>query len=120
MYKRKFPKTKTVAENDSSQLTKSSTDSLSVSTPSMSTIFNKDIPDDNESSGSPSMLEDFISYPVEKKQKTADINGDNTTDDDSEPLFDDNDDTYFHLKQTLLSCGLHLKCDQNILCWYIY
>lgn len=116
MYKRKFPKTKAVVENNSVQLMNTSTNSsLSVNTPNMSTIFNEINSNDNESPESPSMLEDFIDFPVEKKRKTVDMYVDESTDGGSEPLFDGDDDDTF-LKQTLSSCGLHLKCDQNLLC----
>jgi len=113
MYRRKFPKTKVVAENSASQLTKMSSNSLSTSTPSVSS---KSILDDDESQPSPSMLEEFSDIPLEKKRKTQDNFVEDTTDTGSEPLFDDNDDDpYSYLKQTLLKCGLHLKCDQNTL-----
>lgn len=113
MYKRKFPKTNNVVEKDSSQLKNTVTDTLSVGTQSWSVISNENSSDDVES---PSMLENFSDFPIEKKMKTVDSNYvDDMTDGGSEPLFDDNDDTYSYLKQTLISCGLHLKCDQNIL-----
>lgn len=114
MYKRKFPKTKTVVDNEnySSQLKSFTNSSLSASTPLMS---NKNNSNDIESPESPSMLEDFIDFPVEKKKKTVDEVDDTT--DCSQPLFNDDDnDTNSYLRQTLISCGLHLKCDQNILC----
>lgn len=115
MYKRKFPKTKNV-EKDSSQLQRTNTDTFeSVSTPMLSVISNKNSSDDAESPESPSMLEDFSDFPVEKKRKTVDTYVDDMTDGGSEPLFDDNNDTFSYLKQTLISCGLYLKCDQNIL-----
>lgn len=114
MYKRKFPKTRTVLENAASQLSKNSSNSpLNISTPSMSSISNLD----EESPVSPSLLEEFNHFPV--KKKALDRNEEDMTDTGSEPLFDDNDDQYLFLKQTLKSCGLHLKCDQNILCKYI-
>lgn len=115
MYKRKFPKTKNV-EKDSSQLQRTNTDTLSVNTPTLSVTSNKNSLDDAESTESPSMLEDFSDFPIEKKRKTVDTNYvDDMTDGGSEPLFDDDDDTFSYLKQTLISCGLYLKCDQNIL-----
>lgn len=114
MYKRKFPKTKTVENVLSQSLQTSSSSSLRHSTPSMpitSQKHNSDI----ESSESPSMLDDFNDFPIEKKRKIVDDNIDDTTD-CSQPLFDNDDDSYSFLKQTLISCGLHLKGDQNILC----
>lgn len=116
MYKRKFSKTKAVVENDLVQLTKTPTDSsLSVSKSSMSLVFSNSNSEEDESPESPSMLDDFTDFPIEKKRKTVDAYVDNTVDCDSEPLFDI-DGSYSHLKQMLLSCGLHLKYDQNILC----
>lgn len=114
MYKRKFPKT--VVENAPSQLHKRSTiSSLDGSTPSMSFTSHNTNTDDDESLESPSMLEDFNHFPVENIVKTVDHCVDDETD-CSEPLFNDNNDVHSYLKQTLISCGLHLKCDQNILC----
>lgn len=118
MYKRKFPKSKIVDENSSSlsQLQKtSSSSSTSVSIPTKSTMSNKNISDDDESPESPLVLDDFSDFPIEKKRKTVDNYVDDNTD-GSEPLFYDNNDVYSYLKQTLISCGLHLKPDQNILC----
>lgn len=115
MYKRKFPKTKNVDENSSSssQLQKT-TSSLNCITPIKAIISNKTVSDNDDSPESPSVLDDFSDFPIEKKRKTVDIYEDDTTD-GSEPLFCD-DDAYSYLKQTLISCGLHLKPDQNILC----
>lgn len=114
MYKRKFSKTRTVLDNAVSQSSKISSDPLlSVSTQSMSINSNLD----EESPVSPSLLEEFDSFPT--KKIALDSHVDDMTDTGSEPLFDDNDDQYLFLKQTLKSCGLHLKCDQNILCKYI-
>lgn len=115
MYRRKFPKTRTVLENAASQSSKiSSQPPLSASTPSMSSNSNLD----EESPVSPSLLEEFNYFPA--KKKALDSHVEDTTDTGpDEPLFDDNDDQYLFLKQTLKSCGLHLKCDQNILCKYI-
>lgn len=117
MYKRKFPKTKTVVENVLSQSLQTSTNSsLRHSTPSIPTT-SKNNNSDIESSESPSMLDDFNDFPIEKKRKIDDDMGDTT--DCSQPLFDIDDDNYSYLKQTLISCGLHLKSDQNILCEFI-
>lgn len=121
MYKRKFSKPKTVAiENDFSSYPKSSTNSShktssSFDTPSMSVISNLNISNDEDSLESCSMLEDFCDLPSEKKKKTMMDNYEDNTSDGSELLFDENDDPHAYLKQTLFSCGLHLKCDQNIL-----
>lgn len=105
MYKRKFSKAKTTVEDT---LLKSTNASV-VGAPSVSSIFD----DDEESVASPPMLDDFSELPVEKKKKIDSNSNDST--DYSEPLFTD-DDTHSYLKQTLLSCGLQLNCDQNILC----
>lgn len=117
MYKRKFSKAKTVVGNASSQLRETNTISSVASSPTVSSISSKnDMDEDVESGGSPSMLDDLSSLPVNKKKKTEDTNSDSTTD-CSQPMFDDVcDDTYSYLKQSLSSCGLHLKSDQNILC----
>jgi len=114
MYKRKFPKTKTVENEPHSQLLKMSNHSLSISTASVS---NKSSSEDMESQESPPIIDNLSSFHVEKKRKTDDILvEEDTTDAGSEPLFDDNDDMYSFLNQTLMSCGLHLKCNQNVLC----
>lgn len=115
MYKRKFPKTNTV-ENVSS-LQSSTNSSTRLSTPSMSITSNKSN-SDVESPESPSMLDDHDDFPIEKKRKIGEIDEDylGDTTDFSQPLFDNNDDSYSYLKQMLISCGLHIKCDQNILC----
>jgi hypothetical protein len=117
MYKRKFPKTS--VENASSQLHKKSTNSsLNGSTPSMSLTCTSTSTslNENKSPESPSILDNFDHFPVVNNINTEDdIDVDNTTD-CSEPLFNDGDDVYSYLKQTLMSCGLHLKIDQNILC----
>lgn len=114
MYKRKFSKTRTVLENAPSPLPKTSSDPpLSISTPSMTSNSNLD----DESPVSPSLLEEFNDFPVKKKARDSHV--EDITDTGSEPLFDDNDDQYLFLKQTLKSCGMHLKCDQNTLCKYI-
>lgn len=118
MYKRKFPKTKNVDQNDSSssQLPKTSSSSCTnVSSTINSTISSMNILDD-ESPESPSVLDDLGDFPIEKKRKTVDNYVDDYTTDGSEPLFFDNNDAYSYMKQTLISCGLHLKPDQNILC----
>jgi len=114
MYKRKFPKT--VAENASSQLHKKSTNSsLNGSTPSTSiTCTNTSL--ENESPESPSILEEFDHFPVVNNINSMDDNSVDDMTDCSQPLFNDSEDAYSFLKQTLMSCGLHLKCDQNILC----
>jgi len=115
MYKRKFPKT--VVENASSQLHKKSTNSsLNGSTPSMSLTCDNTSLDDDESPESPSILEDFDHFPVETNTISVDDNCVDNTTDCSEPLFNDSDDAYSYLKQTFISCGLHLKSDKNILC----
>lgn len=116
MYKRKFPKTNTVVEieNNSSQLKTFTNSLLSSSTPVTS---NNSISNDVESPESPSMINDLIDFPEEKKKKTVNNYELDDSTDCSQPLFNDDDnDTYSYLKQTLISCGLHLKCDQNILC----
>lgn len=117
MYKRKFSRRNTNVVNVSSQFSKTSADSLNNSPPrpSVSAVSNINSSDDAESFESPPMLEDINDFPVEKKRKTINNDAGDTTD-YSEPLFDDNGETFSFLKQTLDSCGLHLKCDQNILC----
>lgn len=113
MYKRKFPKTKNATEIEirSSQPQTFTNSSLHASTPIMSNNSNSK---NTESPESPSILEDFIDFPVEKKKKS--VNEVDDTTDCSQPLFNDDDnDNNSYLKQTLTSCGLHLKCDQNIL-----
>lgn len=117
MYKRKLPKAKTIVEKPQSPLPKSSKNFLDIGS---STLSNTSNPNDDESSVSPPLLDDFEGFPVEKKKKTVDsFVEDAATDSGSEPLFDDNDNSHSFLKQTLLNCGLTLKCDQNILCKYI-
>lgn len=113
MYKRKFPKS--VAENGTSQLHKKSTNSsLNGSTPSTSlTCTTTSL--DHESPESPSMLDEFDHFPVVNNIISTDDNSVDNTTDCSQPLFNDSNDAYSYLKETLLSCGLHLKCDQNIL-----
>ncbi|VVC29458.1 Hypothetical protein CINCED_3A008880 [Cinara cedri] len=80
----------------------------------MSLMSQKNVLSDEESPESPSMLEDLTDLPNEKKRKTMTDNEDNTIN-GSQALFDENNDPHAYLKQTLFSCGLHLKCDQNIL-----
>jgi len=117
MYKRKFPKT--VVENTSSQLYKKSTNSsLNGSTPSTSITCTSTSLDNKspESPESPSILEEFDHFPVVNKINSTDDNSVDDMTDCSQPLFNDSEDVYSFLKQTFMSCGLHLKCDQNVLC----
>lgn len=117
MYKRKFSKTNTIVDKVSSQFSKSSASTLENGPPKsiVSAVSDTNISDDVESFESPPMLENINDFPIEKKRKTVNSDAGDTTD-YSEPLFDDNNDTFSFLKQTLDSCGLHLKCDQHILC----
>lgn len=111
MYKRKFPKTKPLTGNlttSTQKLSKSSTSSIE--TPTVSTISRNDSIDN--SPPSPSFLDEMPELPLEKKRKTIEISP--AKSDFSEPFFENQSLPF--LKQILLSCGLHLKSDQNILC----
>ncbi|XP_050428973.1 Fanconi anemia group D2 protein isoform X2 [Adelges cooleyi] len=106
MYKRKFPKTKTLVGNISTSTRKENISSLSMEAPTLSTISRNYSID--ECPTSPSLLDDLPELPVEKKRKIAD----NVLDNTEPPL---NNDPFSYLTQILASCGLHLKNDQNVL-----